>query len=279
MQRLLPCYDTHVHSHMSGHSEARMTPDNVMAAAKSRRLDGLVMLEHLPQIFPGEPASAWYSRKNDRLHLDALYSAIGDSGGVKVVKGVEIDPDPVKLDGSLMLDDFSTIDFPVFATHVLPGGKTFWFSAMPMPAPVAEQVLEEYLTMLKKALSQGQVKAWAHPGATIAKAALLKDFSRESIEPLEEVFAIMSERGVAFELNELLAKKLEPPYITSYPQLVDAARAWGIRFVVGSDAHSPENVGVYKWVEAVAWEACLTREDFLDVVELAGDTSRPCASS
>ena len=270
MSLVLPPYDTHVHSYLSGHSDERMKPELIRDAALRKRLEAVVLLEHVPQIFPKEQANVWYERKNNRSHIDELLVQIDKvkSGKPRLIKGAEVDADPIMLDGTVMLDDLSGLEFPAFATHVVPGGKVFWYDVMPLPPVVAEEVLTKFVDCVKSALASGKFRVWVHPGALIARAGLLEDFSPRNIEVLEEIFAVMADNDVAFELNELLAKKISGPYLDTYVNLVEAARSWGLRFVVGSDAHSPETIGVFKWVPSIAERAYLGKEDFLGLDEL-----------
>lgn len=272
----LPPYDCHVHSHLSGHSAAEMTPAAAARSARRAGLELIVALEHMPQVFVGEPPDEWYSRKGDRTHLNTLYSMAAEieESGVDILPGAEADADPVKLDGSLMLGDLGGIAWTAFATHYYTDGRTFWTELVPMPEPLRQEALGKYTGWLRKAFERGGLSAWAHPGAMMARAFLLPDFSRDNVEPLEPVFALMSENGIAFELNELLADKLPTPYLFSYPELVRQAQAWGIRFVVGSDAHSPGRVGARKWVEQVAREAFLTDYDFVPLEEMKALSQR-----
>ncbi|MBN1808279.1 MAG: hypothetical protein JW909_04365 [Planctomycetes bacterium] len=248
-----------------------MTPVAISGAAARRKLKSAVILEHVPQIFQGEEPPVWFSRKNDRSHLDLLYSELDDTaqgGAVLLIKGAEIDIEPVALDGTAMLDDTGGVEYVAMATHLIPGGRSFWFNVGPMPEPVALRMLETYVDWVSAALVTGRFRTWVHPGALIAKAGLVPDFSRRSVVLLEKILSVMSERDVAFELNELLARKITGAYLETYAELVGVARSWGIRFVVGSDAHSPDAVGVFKWVAAVARRAHLTREDFVGPDEL-----------
>ncbi len=272
MAAILPGYDTHVHSAYSGHSSTEMTPDAVRRAASSLGLEAVVMLEHVPQIMPGETPHDWYSRKDFRGHLNGLFGQIDalNEDGEKplLLRGTEVDADPVAMDGSAMLEDFTGVLFPLLTTHFIPGGGAFWYNAPPVAGPAAEVMLARYVDWMLATMDAGRYRALAHPGVMLASAGLVGDFSAASIEAIEPVFAKMRERDVAFELNELVAKKLSRPYIGTYPEMVAVARAWGVRFVVGSDAHSPGNVGRRRWLKHVASEAGLGVEDFLDVDEL-----------
>lgn len=266
----LPPYDCHVHSHLSGHSSSEMTPAAAAAAARGARLELIVTIEHMPQIFVGESVEEWYSRRNDRGHLDTIYSlaAAVEEDGVLALPGVEVDADPVALDGSLMLDDFHGICWTALSTHYFPDGRTFWTELLPMPEPLRREALDRYVQWVGRVFERGGLNVWAHPGALISRAFLLPDFSRRNLEPLEALFSLMADNGIAFELNELLADKLPRPFLHTYPQLVQAAQAWGVRFVVGSDAHRPGRVGARGWVERVAGEAFLGDYDFLPLEEM-----------
>lgn len=247
-----------------------MRPAAVLAAARSAGLEAVVLLEHVPQVIVGEPADAWYSRRDNRSHLESLYEEVRrtDAAGVAVVAGAELDADPVRHDGRLMLADVSGIGWPVLATHYFPGTRMFWTQLPLAPEPLRKEWLTAYLEAISRALENNRLLAWAHPCDMLALAELLPDFTSGNLQPLEPVFAAMAEREVAFELNELLAEKLPATYLHTYPGLVETARAWGIRFVVGSDAHQLARIGARKWIRQVASAASLHEDDFVTLDEL-----------
>ncbi|MCZ7646268.1 MAG: hypothetical protein M5U26_13460 [Planctomycetota bacterium] len=175
---------------------------------------------------------------------------------------MELDADPFLLDGSSMLDDVSGLDVVVGSTHVFPGGSAFWFDRVRLPEETARRVAKEWREWTIKFVRSGKIHVLAHPGDLVAARRLLPPFDEpEVLDFFDPLFEAMAEVGVAFELNELLSRKLPVGHFDSYPALVRRAHSHGLLFSLGSDAHRPEDVAQYEWLPALVDAVGLTTSD------------------
>jgi len=262
-------HDYHTHTIHSKHSDPRMTVANSMAAGREAGLASQVVLEHVPEIGSPERRTldAWYAGAQDRTHLETIAQEIAaakeSAPNVRVYRGVELDADPIKLDGSAMLDDLSGLEIVVGSTHVFPGGEAFWYERLQLPVEKGWRVARTWAKWVERYIRSGKIHILAHPGDLAAANHLIPPFddvrTKELFDPVLKALADMK---VAFELNELLGVKLKEPYRASYVHLVQQAKSYGLKFSIASDAHAPNNVGRFNWVFDLIEAADLGPRDF-----------------
>jgi histidinol phosphatase-like PHP family hydrolase len=259
--------DYHIHTVYAKHSDADLTVENILKAAAAAGLRQIVILEHHPIIETGRPAvELWAARRHDRSALDAIARDLGQWAPrvpeVRVWRGVEVDADPLALDGSTMLDDFAGLDVVFGSTHVFPGGGAFWFEPVQLMPDRAYDLALRWRQWAVDFVNTGRLHVLAHPGDLAGVRGLVAPFddpqTQEFFEPLLDA---MAARSVAFELNELLGGKLSAPYRDTYAALVRQARRKGLRFAPGSDAHRVDGIGKFSWVRELIAEARLTAAD------------------
>jgi len=265
----LPAWDLHVHTVYSGHSSPDATVLNMVAGGGGAGLDAMALSEHVPTVVPD--VEAWRASKGDRSVIDAVAADLADidppaaAGAPKVLLGVEVDADPYSLDGALMLDDLSGIDYVLASTHLFPGGEAFWFEMISVAESAKRRILEAWVMWTAKVAANPAVNAMSHPGALVGARFVIDEFDDEVLAVMTPMLESMAANSTAFELNELLGRKLPARARESYPELVKRARALGVRFSAGSDAHGPEAVGLMPWARSVAREAGLGPEDFIEL--------------
>lgn len=270
--RLLPGgglldWDFHTHTIYSKHAHPEMTVANSLAAASAAGLKRLVILEHVPEISVDRNTVAqWKKGRDERAQLDAIAEDLKEIEAsfpsVKVLRGVELDADPLALDGSAMLKDLSGIDIVLGSTHVFPGGAAFWFDKVTLPPERGWEIAQEWAAWTERFVRSGVPHVLSHPGDLVAARQLVPPFDEErTLELFDPLLAAMAECGVAFELNELLGAKLPPDHRDSYPALVRRARGHRLKFSIGSDAHSPAGIGKFNWVIALIEAAGVTSGD------------------
>ena len=113
----LPSHDIHIHTHHCGHAEEDATVANIVARAEELGLACLGISEHV--IFEKD------AERIPRIRSE-LESLSRNGSMMTVLIGVEMDPDPVALDGRpvAMLDD---VDYRICAPHRLPeSGVGHW---------------------------------------------------------------------------------------------------------------------------------------------------------
>ncbi|MCX7805119.1 MAG: hypothetical protein N3A38_08015, partial [Planctomycetota bacterium] len=194
--------------------------------------------------------------------------AAGGLEGIRVLRGIEVDADPFAMDGSLMLppEKLKGFDVAILAAHIFPGGGAFWFDNVSLPPSAARATVERWFDWMEKLLASAPVHSWAHPGDLIGAKGLIGRFDEPGVlSRFGKLFDIMAGRGIAFELNELLGRKLPDGIRESYPSLVRLARSKGAHFCVATDAHRPDAIGQYTWVPALIREADLGSRDIVEL--------------
>jgi HisJ family histidinol phosphate phosphatase len=261
-------FDHHIHTVYSQHAHEEMVVARILPAAVAAGLKRIVVLEHIPTIgAPGLTLSGWREGRNHRESLDRIAAELREVEGrypsLQVLRGAEVDGDPLRLDGSLMLEDLSGLDVVLGATHVFPGATGFWYEKCQLAPEKARELANTWREWLLKLLRGGRWDVLAHPGDLVAVARLLPPYDRpETQEFFAPVLRTMREQHVAFELNELLGSKLPPSYREAYPALVRAAREAGLEFSVSSDAHQPDRIGHFVWVRELIEECGVTEKEF-----------------
>ena len=267
---MLVDFDHHTHTLYSTHSDPDMTVANNLAAAAEAGLRRHVILEHVPEIGPARPTvESWYRAKNERPQLDAIARDLKNLRHAErypqltVLRGVELDADPITLDGSAMLDDLSNLDVVLGSTHVFPGGAAFWYDKISLPPDAAQRVALQWRDWTIRFMASGVVDVMSHPGDLVGARQLVPPFhAHETLQFFLPILEALGQHSVAFELNELLAAKLPPTYRNGYVELVRLAHQVGLKFSVGSDAHAPAQIGQYAWVLSLIEQAGLQPDDF-----------------
>jgi len=245
--------DFHIHTVYSNHAHPTMTVPNILAAALDAGLKEIVVLEHIPPIGTPQPVTDWYAHRNRRDSLDLIQSQLTQCEdlfpSLKVWRGAEVDADPFKLDGSLMLEDASGLDLLLGSTHVLPGGASFWFDRSALTPEKSWEIATSWRDWTVQVIREKRIKVLAHPCDILGARSLTPPFdSRETRQLLEPLLQALVDCNVAFELNELLGSKIKNPYRSSYAFLVQRAREMGATFSIASDAHQPDRIGQFIWV-------------------------------
>jgi len=143
----------------------------------------------------------------------------------------------------------------------------YHLTGIPQPRSFAPgDVAEHMLLMLESVIKLGWVDAIAHPfderEALVGDLRCIYDAMDKS--HLDDILALAAENGTALEVNgSALNSPNRPHYPAMYLPVVQRAKALGVRFTFGSDAHSLDMLGMSP--ENAAWfqEAGLTANDFV----------------
>lgn len=141
--------------------------------------------------------------------------AIRNSYKVKVLVGVEAE---IAEDGSTNLDD--DIDFDIILASIHKATS-----------------VEDYFTRLKLALAKSRIDVLAHHG-------LYLSHIDPKLKLNEELVKILKEKNVAVEINSF-HRLPDPDFLAMCAQA-------GVKYTLGSDAHSLERVGDVIWAEKTA---------------------------
>ncbi|MBC7254789.1 MAG: hypothetical protein H5T66_01620 [Chloroflexi bacterium] len=132
-------------------------------------------------------------------------------------------------------------------------------------------VADHMLMMLESVVRLGWIDAVAHPFDE--RESLVGDLRRvyEAMDKrrLEEILGLAAEKSVALEVNgSALNSPARPHYPEMFLPIVQQAKALGVRFTFGSDAHSLDMLGTSRENEAWFAQAGLEAADFITTREL-----------
>jgi len=261
-------FDFHVHTIYSGHPGVDTLIPAVMARARELGLRSALILEHVPATMTDavRTPAEWFSGRGERSAAEAILAELlprrEQFPEVRFAVGLEIDADPERMDGSLMLSDFTGLDAVLAATHMLPGGEAFWFNPPETPEEEKPELLERWLAWIENVAANPRVDVLVHPCAELHHCGLSGGFGPEVRAQFEPVLAAMAEHECAFELNEAMLRRMKPQDLEGYAELVALARERGVRFSAGSDAHRGEHLGAFKRVPQLVARTGIEPEEF-----------------
>ena len=103
----------------------------------------------------------------------------------------------------------------------------------------------------------------AHPGIMVSREGPDVRFEAEILDRFTDLFGVMREHGVAFELNELVKRKLlSTDQQDTYHNLPAVAAELGVKLSVGSDSHELTGVGQFNWISQLVRRAGIRPEHF-----------------
>ena len=213
---MLPKFDFHVHT---SYSDGEGTAAVMVEAAEARGLEAVAITDHGPELSVG------ISPHNIEPMLSDVELARRDAS-IPVLRGIEaniIDPT-----GAIDIDErmFGRFDLLLVGLHTL---------RSPIQDPVA--LARVYLTSLVNAMSKTRIDIVAHPFHLHGN--LARYLTREEIL---EFMKLAAERGVAIELNS--------KYHSPDDDFLRACLREGVKLSIGTDAHTPGEVGRIDWALA-----------------------------
>jgi HisJ family histidinol phosphate phosphatase len=261
-------FDYHIHTIYSGHSGPEMFVPAIMARCGELGLRRAMIVEHAPAMMSETFTSfpEWLTGRDDRTATQAILSEVRARRetlpDIEVLVGAEIDADPERMDGSLMLRNLSGLDAVLASTHLLPGGEGFWFSPPEISDAEKPELRERWLAWMENVAANPDVNIIAHPFAEMHNCGLSAGFDAAFRESCQLLLTVMAAQQTAFELNETALRRFTEEDLVEYVELVKLAHECGVRFTAGSDAHRGKQLGSYRLVPEVASRAKLGPDDF-----------------
>lgn len=273
MQNPILKYDFHVHTVFSGHSSMDMVIGNIIRKAEEKGLRKIVILEHVPQVDPRIHSKVIDNRYNSAKTIRAQIDAIIDeralwpeTTGVEILVGAEIDADPHKMDGTLLLNDLTGIDVILASTHYLPSGLGLWYDGQDWPEEFRKKMYDEWFVWAMHIAANENVNIFAHPGVSLCAVNAIEEFSGTVLDDFEKFFMVCKKFNTAIELNEQATSKLTKKQAKTYINIFEVAKEVGVKFSIGSDAHQLKRLGRYKWVESAIEKFNITMADIYQPV-------------
>jgi histidinol-phosphatase (PHP family) len=231
--------DCHIHTSACGHADGEVQ-DYVQAAEESG-VDVITFTEHMPLPEGMDPEEEYALRLDEvDLYVESVRRASTRSSSVRVLLGAEIDWIPSHVDIARSAASAHDFDMVLGSVHFLDD----WAFDDPRligrwDTVSVEEVWEAYFEQLIAAAGSGIYDVMAHPD-------LVKKFGHRMSGSATSLYrraaATFASSEVAIEVSSAGLRK---PCQELYPAqefLVECARH-GVRATVGSDAHSPSEVG------------------------------------
>ena len=232
-------FDFHTHTY---YSDGKSGPLEMVEAAEARGLEAVAITDHGPELHVGVPPE-----KLDSMLRDIEMAR--EQAGIPVLKGMEVNV--IDQDGRVDLEPelAKTLDLRIVSIHTL--------GELVDPREVAR----EYLERMKKAITSRKFDVLGHPFHYHQN--LLPYLPRQEIENFVKLLA---HRGVAVEVNV--------KYRGPDEEFLALCLREGVKFSVGSDAHSPADVGKIDWAISTLRKIGARREDLI-LDDIVGSTTPP----
>ncbi|MBM3498132.1 MAG: hypothetical protein FJX74_05620 [Armatimonadetes bacterium] len=253
---LLGRYDAHTHTTFS---DGRNSVLENARAAEACGLETLIITDH---VFGDAPWLGNMLREVEAADAACATKVLAGAEGVILNPAGEIS---ITEEIAARLD-FVLVDF---------GGRTEGIAADP-PANQA-RLIKNVVSAVTKACANPLVDAIAHPLNLGRFPAVLSPVDFKAA-PLIEMATAFEETRTAFEIMNQLPWWFPDHSVeritAEYADVLHLFARFGVRFIVGSDAHSCGAVGNLRWCERVMAAAGLGDEHLIDI-PLAGERRKP----
>lgn len=184
-------------------------------------------------------------------------------GHCRVYVGAEIDVDSDHTDGRLVTETYDGLDHVIAGFHYVPTVGNYPRGPQDN-ALAAEAFMAVWESTLLGIVSNPKIHTLAHPGRLLAASVDLDVHFDEALGVFEKAAALAAKNNIAWELNELTGYRLGGFWQEQWWQIYHIALAAGVKLVYGSDAHTPETIGMHNFVDLVREKLpkhCLARPE------------------
>ncbi len=250
-------WDTHMHTHFSGDSEA--DPKDMIRAAKALGLSGICFTDHLDLDFPDEPelflmdVDQYIEEMNTFVsHAQGSQRSVGVSGcaqgdttrSLEVCIGIELGLQPHLAEKHRELTASHPFDFIIGSSHVV-HGKDPYYPAFYQNKVEDEAYAEYFSSILENIAVFDDFDVYGHLDYVVRYGPNKNKFySYEKFaDIIDEILRALIAKGKGIELNTAGFK-----YGLGHPNPTEAVikryrELGGEIITIGSDAHAPEHVG------------------------------------
>lgn len=243
-------YDLHIHTEHCGHAPG-MTVEAICRRADELGLSVIAITDHI--YAPSDTARIETIRAEVKVCRTEC----------RVYVGAEVDVDADFTDGRFVTDSFEGLDILIAGFHYVPTAGNYPKS--PQENPLDPEVFMEYWqSSLLGIVSNPHVDVLAHPGRLLGTAVDLDVYFEDSLNVFEKAAALSAKNNIAWELNELTGYRLPAYWQQQWWRIYRIALDAGVKLVYGSDAHTPEAIGMHGFVDQVCEKLpkyCLARPE------------------
>ena len=230
--------DYHLHGNFCGHATGDLA--EYVEAAVAKGFTEIGFSDHLPKVVDPDPYHAMLEENLPRYVERVLALREAYRGRITIKLGIEADYFAGHEGETKRLLDSYPFDYVLGALHFL--GDWHFTSKQGLPRYEREDPAEafpEYFELLKSMIETGLFDVVAHPDA-------LRRGAFQPVRSMEkehrEIAGLLARRGMAIEVNTAgIRRGLGSVYPD--PGLLAACVAEEVPVTIGSDAHSPADVG------------------------------------
>jgi len=230
--------DYHLHGNFCGHATGDLA--EYVEAAVAKGFTEIGFSDHLPKVVDPDPYHAMLEENLPRYVERVLALREAYCGRITIKLGIEADYFAGHEGETKRLLDSYPFDYVLGALHFL--GDWHFTSKQGLPRYEREDPAEafpEYFELLKSMIETGLFDVVAHPDA-------LRRGAFQPVRSMEkehrEIAGLLARRGMAIEVNTAgIRRGLGSVYPD--PGLLAACVAEAVPVTIGSDAHSPADVG------------------------------------
>ena len=228
-------YDLHIHTEYCGHAPG-MTVAAILERAEAMGLSTIAITDH---IFKQADHAVIQQIRDD-------VTAYGPS--IKVYVGAEVDVDSAYADGRLVTDDLAGLDVVIAGFHYVPTVGNLPYGRQDNSLD-DEVFMDVWASSLLGILSNPKIHTLAHPGRLLAASMDLDVHFDDALCVFERAAVLSAKNKIAWELNELSGYRLSSYWLGQWHRIYQIALDAGVKLIYGSDAHSPECVGLHNMVD------------------------------
>lgn len=230
-------YDLHIHTEYCGHAPG-MSVEGIIRRAEQKQLKTIAITSH---VF-SEADLGLIARIRDE-------AALIDTD-VKIIVGAEVDVDGFATDGSFVTDKLEGIPYVIGSLHYIPGTGVYPHSPEDNPLD-GEEFFDRWSSTLLGLVSNPRLDTLAHPGRLFSASCDVDVYFEDMLAVMQQAAELSEKNGIAWEINELNSRKVQPTYLDRWFETIRVAMDAGVKIVYGSDAHKLEEVGKTDYTNTV----------------------------
>lgn len=228
-------YDLHIHVEYCGHAPG-MDVASILKRAAYIGLETIAFTCHI------------FSEKDIAILARVRKDIDKTAAGLRTIVGAEVDILGDHIDGRLATNNFDAMDYVVASIHYIPGLGILPHTPADNPLD-GEVFFDRWRSTVMGLLSHEKIDTFAHPGRLLATGCDLDIFFDDALGVFDQAAKLSVKNHIAWEINELNAKRVPVRYQARWHEIYKIALAAGVRLVYGSDAHSPDAVGTNEFTE------------------------------
>ena len=230
-------YDFHIHTNYCGHAGG-MTVEAIVRRAEEMGLSRIAITDHI------------FSPDDHKIIEQIRSDVKAVQPKIDISIGAEVDVDSADSDGRLVTADLEGLDYIIAGLHYVP--TVGHYPRVHEDRRLDEETfLEVWENSLLGVVSNPAIDTLAHPGRMLAACMDLDIYFEHGLCVFEKAAQLSAKNNIAWELNELTGYRLSSHWQQQWYRIYEVALDAGVKIIYGSDAHTPDSIGVCEFAEMV----------------------------